>query len=95
MAVKTKEELLQSLNEILGEDTSDAALALVEDVTDTLNSNAGDGVDWQQRYNENDAAWRKRYRDRFMGNQSDPEPDPTNPPDPDSRPTYSNLFKEE
>lgn len=95
MAVKSREEILQNLNEILGDNTSDAAIALIEDVTDTLADRSGDGVDWQQRYNDNDAAWRKRYRDRFMGNQGGDEPDVVNPPDPESRPTYANLFKEE
>ena len=96
MAIKTKDELIKSLNAVLGDNASDEALALMEDVSDTLDDKAAkDAVDWEQKYQENDSAWRKRYRDRFMGNQNDPESDPTDPPDPDSRPTYSNLFKEE
>lgn len=96
MAIKTKDELIQSLNAVLGDNASDEALALMEDVSDTLDDKAAKGaVDWEQKYRENDAAWRARYRDRFMGNQNDKEPDPIDPPDPDSRPTYLNLFKEE
>ena len=96
MAIKTKDELIKSLNAVLGDNASDEALALMEDVSDTLDDNAAKGaVDWEQKYRENDAAWRARYRDRFMGNQNDKEPDLIDPPDPDSRPTYSNLFKEE
>ena len=96
MAIKTKDELIQSLNAVLGDNASDEALALMEDVSDTLDDNKAKGaVDWEQKYRENDAAWRARYRDRFMGKQNDTEPDPIDPPDPDSRPTYSNLFKEE
>ena len=98
MAIKTKDELIQSLNAVLGDNASDEALALMEDVSDTLDDKAAkDGVDWEQKYRENDAAWRTRYRDRFMNND-----DNNDPPDVEhiitpataERPTFENLFKE-
>lgn len=98
MAVKTREEMMAALNAHLGDDHSDAALALVEDLSDTLESLAGTpgGVDWEQRYKDNDAAWRQRYRDRFFGKGSDNDND--NDPDKDNdkpkKPrTYADLFK--
>ena len=98
MAIKTKDELIQSLNAVLGDNASDEALALMEDVSDTLADNTAKGaVDGEQKYRENDAAWRARYRDRFMNNtDNNPQPDvdPIINPAPVERPTFENLFKE-
>ena len=98
MAIKTKEELIQSLTAVLGDNSSDEALALMEDVSDTLDDKAAKGaVDWEQKYRENDAAWRARYRDRFMNNADNndqPGDDHIINPVPPERPTFENLFKE-
>lgn len=98
MAIKTKDELIQSLSAVLGDNASDEALALMEDVSDTLDDNAAKGaVDWEQKYRENDAAWRTRYRDRFMNNADNndqPDVDHIISPVPVERPTFENLFKE-
>ena len=74
MAVSTKENLIARLTEIFGENLSDDNLALLEDVSDTIDS-IGDREDWKSKYEENDASWRKRYKDRFEGKASDPEPE--------------------
>lgn len=98
MAIKTKDELIQSLNAVLGDNASDEALALMEDVSDTLDDNAAKGaVDWEQKYRENDAAWRTRYRDRFMNNadnNAQQVDDPIINPPTTERLTFDNLFKE-
>lgn len=98
MAIKTKDELIQSLNAVLGDNASDEALALMEDVSDTLDEKAAkDAVDWEQKYKENDAAWRTRYRDRFMNNDDkndQPDVDTIINQVPAERPTFENLFKE-
>lgn len=98
MAIKTKDELIQSINTILGDNASDEALGFLDDLTDTLDdASVRGGVNWEQRYRENDAAWRTRYRDRFMTNTNDndlpPEDKIINPGTPE-RPTFENLFKE-
>lgn len=70
MAVRTITEILESVQTRLGDDTSDEAIAFVEDITDTLNdfeSKTKDEEDWKKRYEENDASWRKKYKDRFFG----------------------------
>lgn len=91
MAKKTKDELLASAKAILGENTSDEALAFMEDISDSMTTST---EDWEAKYNENDAAWRKRYAERFMsaGDDSDIELEPD--PEP-KRLTYEELFKEE
>lgn len=70
MAVLSKDEFFKQLHERVGADTSDTAIAFVENMTDTYNDlekkAAGDGVDWEKRYHDNDEAWRAKYRHRFF-----------------------------
>lgn len=100
MAVRSKDEILELIRARVGDDTSDSALEIIEDITDTLDDYdariAGSG-DWQRRYEENDAAWRQRYRDRFFGSgnedlidEADPVEDPTEPEGPQS---FDDLFE--
>lgn len=79
MAVLSREDLMKRLNEALGED---ADVSIMEDVADTYDSVAdhSDAEEWERKYNENEAAWRKRYRDRFESgtpdsDRKDPEDD--------------------
>jgi len=98
--IKTKEELLNAIRDILNDDTSDSALSLIEDLSDTLDNIASsDETDWRTRYEENDAQWRQRYRDRFFSKPAqeeeeeghdDPVPEETSEPK-----TFSDLFKGE
>ena len=71
MAVLSREDLMKRLNEALGED---ADVSIMEDVADTYDAVAdhSDADEWERRYNENEAAWRKRYRDRFESGTPDP-----------------------
>lgn len=71
---RTKEELMQSLKTVLGDNTSDEALALIEDVNDTFDGSTGGSSDedkktiedLQQKLKEQDEMWRKKYTDRFF-----------------------------
>lgn len=71
MAVLSREDLMKRLNEALGED---ADVSIMEDVADTYDAIAdhSDAEEWERKYNENEAAWRKRYRDRFESGTPDP-----------------------
>lgn len=67
--VKTKEDILKAIKDRIGEDTSDETIALLEDITDTLNdydTKTKDNTDWKTKYEDNDKAWRQKYRDRFF-----------------------------
>ena len=72
MAVLSKEDLIAKLTRSFGEDLSDDNLVLLEDVADTIDS-LRDKEDWKTKYEENDASWRKRYKDRFEGKTDDSE----------------------
>lgn len=78
MAVRGRDEMLAALRSRIGDDTSDDALALIEDFTDTMSdyeSRVGD--DWKSKYEENDRTWRQKYRDRFFQTPSKEEGDTT------------------
>ena len=72
MAVLSREDLMKRLNEALGDD---ADVSIMEDVADTYDAVAdhSDADEWERKYNENEAAWRKRYRDRFESGTPDPD----------------------
>lgn len=97
MAIRTREEILNSLREQMGDDASDESLALIEDITDTmtdLESKGNNGTNWEQKYKDNDAAWRKKYRDRFFSGKNEPEEDEDDEPGEQKKLTFENLFKE-
>ena len=79
---RTKEELMQSLKTVLGDNVSDEALALIEDVNDTFDGSTGGSSDedkktiedLQKKLKEQDEMWRKKYTDRFFN----PVPDNSN-----------------
>lgn len=99
MAVKTREEILESFKARLGEKPDDESISFLEDFTDTLDDfekrAKGDGTDWKSKYEENDTNWRKKYTERFFSVEPEPEPKPEPKPEPDDTPrTFSDLFKE-
>lgn len=69
MAIKSKDELMASIKAVIGEDTTDESISLLEDVSDTfdgLENETKDKTDWKAKYEELDKTWRQKYRDRFM-----------------------------
>lgn len=81
--IRTREELLNQLRETIGDSTDDNALALLEDVTDTmtdLETRAADTTDWQSRYNQLDSEWRERYKARFFDGEPSGNEPPAAPP---------------
>lgn len=89
--VKSKDDILNAIRDFLGDRTDDDALAILDDVADTLDANA-DAETWRIKYEENDAAWRKRYKDRFSGV---PDNDEEEERSDEKEYTYEELFKEE
>lgn len=96
MAVRTREEILASLNAKFGDDNSDEVLGIIEDVTDTMSDletrARGDGTDWKKKYEDNDKEWRTKYRERFMSGTDDiPDDEPPEPDKPKVK-TFEELF---
>mgnify|MGYP003294560427 CR=1 FL=1 len=95
MAVKSKEDLIASIKAVIGEDTTDESLSLLEDVSDTFTSfetETKDKTDWKAKYNELDESWRKKYRDRFMSGSVDEEDDFSEVVERKVPRTYADLF---
>lgn len=96
MAVRTREEILEAIRTRVGEQTDDETISFLEDVTDTLSDfetrAKGDGENWEQRYKDNDAEWRKKYTERFFSSEPTDLPETKEPTE--TRPkTFEDLFK--
>lgn len=67
--IKSKDEILTSVNSLVGEEASDDVLAILEDITDTMDDyerRISESGDWEAKYNANDQAWREKYKARFL-----------------------------
>ena len=100
MAVLDRDNFFNRIRERLGEDDSDEALSYLEDMTDTWNdlerraSREGED-DWEERYNNLDAEWRRRYRDRFFNTIEGAEEDQEEDIENDGRVrSFETLFEE-
>lgn len=98
MAIKTREEIMESIRTRFAEDSSDDTLSLIEDLSDTLTDfeakAKGDGKDWKSEAERIDKEWREKYKARFFdGGNPAPEPEPEEPEDQKIL-TYDELFKE-
>lgn len=95
MAVLKKDELFAKIKERIGDDNSDEALSFIEDVTDTVNNYENNSnEDWKTKYEQNDKAWRDKYRERFFNDTNDKSDFDKDEPDEPKQLTFENLFKE-
>lgn len=97
MAIKSITELIESAKTLIGENTSDEALGFMDDLSDTMtdfDTRTKDSTNWEEKYKENDANWRKRYMDRFNGKPVEDEVDDSYElPEPPKK-TFLDLFEE-
>lgn len=90
--VRTKEELLQSLREKLGDSTDDSSLSIIEDISDTMDS-FNDGKDWKAEAERIDNEWRQKYHDRFFTSKPVEEEDPLDAGEPEPKTfRFEDLF---
>lgn len=100
MAVRTIDEILESVKARVGDSTEDADIEFIEDVSDTLNdlsAKASGQEDWKAKYEENDKTWREKYKERFFQseeNEKDELEDNKDIEMKDDKPkTFGDLFK--
>lgn len=95
--VKGKDELLNQIKEIVGDNTDDSTLNFLTDITDTIDdyeTRVNDQTDWKTKYEQNDAEWRQKYKDRFFNKGDDNDPTPPKPdPEPEPITRFDQLFK--
>ena len=91
MAVLTREQMLERIKQRIGENTSDEALKLIEDISDT--------IDDYETKTKDTTDWEKKYKDRFFNATANDEKDDSESDEYDeskeNKLTYENLFKEE
>lgn len=81
MAVLSKDDYMARVKGIVGENSDDESISLLEDLTDTYNDlekrTQKSDVDWEKKYKDLDEQWRKRFQKRFYesdgGNPYEPE----------------------
>lgn len=100
MAVLSRDDFFNRLNDYVGADNRDETISFVEDMTDTYNDLERRNTDenWEQRYRELDAAWRDRYKRRFFsGDTASIQSEIISEDETDSAEeiTIDDLFKEE
>lgn len=97
MAVKTREEILESLRGRFGDEPTDDDIAMLEDITDTFKDfeeKTSDATNWKNKYEENDKSWKKKYSDRFFSKDGgdDDDSDDSDEPEDKLMKTFDDLF---
>ena len=101
MARLSREEMLNKVNTFIGDNNSDEALSLIEDINDTFDNENNTEIETLRQENETlkkektelDNNWREKYRARFF--DGEPVPNKDDPIDePPKKLTFENLFKE-
>lgn len=86
--VVSKDELIECVKNLVGDNTSDDVITLLENLSDTLTNSGEDNENWKKKYDELDANWRRKYIERFSsGNPAD-----VKEKDEAEKVTYSDLF---
>ena len=101
--VKTIDDLLSAVIEITGDDKSDAVIALMEDITDTINAASAapepdpDAIDWEAEAKRIDKEWRDKYTARFFtgSEEKEDESDDSSESIEEKEYKYEDLFEEE
>lgn len=97
MAIRTINEIMNSVKERIGDNSNDDDLSFVEDISDTLKSFSESESTITELRAENESL-RKKYRDRFFsGNKKDDDDDDDddgNDQDTHKCVTFDDLFKE-
>lgn len=97
MAVIKKDELMNRIKEKIGNDNSDETLALIEDISDTIDESEKN--DWKSKFDENDKMWREKYKNRFFSTPVEDEKKEDKKMNDDESEmdskSYDKLFKEE
>lgn len=98
MAVVDRAELIKRFSERFTDDTSDEVIQLTEDLSDTLNdydNRVNDKEDWKAKFEENDAEWRKKYKERFLATSESKQGNDNQDSDEDDykNVTFNDLFE--
>ena len=94
MAILSQTELMDRIHTLVGDDTSDETLTMLQDFNDTFASfgSAPDEAEHlRQELKDLDESWRIKYRDAFFNGPKDSDAD-DDPLDPEPKKTFESLF---
>ena len=74
MAVKSVEEIVAEVKEVVGDRTDDTVIELLEDITDSIGNDKGfTQEDIDNAVSETEKKWREKYIARFSGKKVEEE----------------------
>lgn len=74
MAIKTSEEIVEKVKEVVGDRTDDAVIELLEDITDSVSNEKGfTQEDIDNAVSDIEKKWREKYIARFSGKVTEEE----------------------
>ena len=96
MVFRSREEFIGAVNGIIGDRTDDEALGFISDMADTYDElHSSENEDWKRKYEQNDAEWRNKYRERFMSPTTEKDDIIEDEKETKKIKTYEDLFKSE
>lgn len=73
MPIMDRAAFAAKIQEWVGDRTDDETLAAVENIMNTYDELSTGDDSWKEKYEENDKAWRKKYRDAFFSGAPEKE----------------------
>lgn len=73
MPIMDRAAFAAKIQEWVGDRTDDETLEAVESVMNTYDELSTGEDSWKEKYEENDKAWRKKYRDAFFSGAPEEE----------------------
>ena len=103
MSILSRDEMLNRVRSLIGEDNSDESLSLIEDINDTFAEDNQQEIErlraeTTRLTEENkriDNDWREKYKSRFFDGEIKPPKKEDEFDDKPKRLSYEDLFKEE
>lgn len=94
MAVKTSEEIVEKVKDIVGDRTDDAVIELLEDITDSISNDKGfTQEDIDNAVLDTEKKWREKYIARFSGKVKEEEDEDEE--EEEDIPSLDDLLKED
>ena len=96
MAVKSVEEIVAEVKEVVGDRTDDTVIELLEDITDSVSTDKGfTQEDIDNAISETEKKWREKYIARFSGKKVDEVEEEEEEKEDEYIPSIDDLLKED
>lgn len=93
MPILNSDDFNNRLKALIGDRDDDETLGILQDINDTVTDlRKSSNEDWKAKYEENDKAWRTKYKEAFFSSEPVPVEDVGSPSEPKKR-KFEDLFK--